>query len=341
MSPSERYPDGSRRVRLMTYNVLLGAQYREHLVAAVIERSDPDVVALQEVTSLSFARRLAKQLDMTLLLGKPSDPGTDMHNVILTRLPVRRWRNHRHPPHMLRSHLEAELDIGDGPIGSALRVHCLHLAARFGEKANGEVRRGKELDSVFADIGRMDEVPHVLTGDFNSVSPSETVAASKFFKKMAQLRRAGVLKRGLDGVWGPAPRRGKVDEDIDILWREAGVPPHLDVSVPALPAALLALTRGVLRGHNADRMLGRFIERWGVERILEAGYIDCFRAVHPRALGYTCSTWVPVSRIDYFFASPEVAGRLDRCDVVGGRHWPDPDVLAASDHWPLVADFRL
>jgi endonuclease/exonuclease/phosphatase family metal-dependent hydrolase len=324
----------------MTYNILIGARYREALVTAVIDRCDPDVLALQEVTNLALVRRLAKESGMTLLVGKPSDPATEMHNVILTRLPVRRWKNHRHPGRMLRSHLEADLDVTGSALGPTLRIHCLHLAARFGEKANGEVRRMRELDGFFADRARLDEVPHLLVGDLNAVAPEDTVASTRFFAKMGELRRAGVLARGTDGLWRAATRH-TADAGMDALWRAAGVAPHLDVSVPQLPGAVFSLTRRIPRGHNVDRLLGRFIERWSIERIRDAGYIDCFRRVHPRAVGYTCATWIPVSRIDYVFASPEMAPHLDSCDVVGSRAWPDPGVLTASDHWPLVADFAI
>jgi exonuclease III len=88
-------------------------------------------------------------------------------------------------------------------------------------------------------------------------------------------------------------------------------------------------------------VLNRFIERWTVPRMLGAGYVDCYRAVHPVGEGYTCATWLPAARIDYVFADPPMAKRVVRCEVVGGDGHPDPDALAASDHFPVVADFRL
>lgn len=323
----------------MTYNVLLGARHRERLVAGVLARLGPDVIALQEVSDVALARRLARDLGMELLVGRSSDSSSTLHNVILSRFPVRRWRNHRHPGAMLRSHLEAELAVG-GRLRT-VRVHCLHLAARFIERANGEVRRMAELDRVFADIARLDDAPHLICGDFNAVAPDDFAAVSRFFARLAELRRARVLERGEDGLHGPRVRAGELDPDVDELWRAAGIPPHLDVSVPRLPALVFTVARGLPRGAVVDRLLNRGIERWSVQRMLDLGYTDCYRARHPRAAGYTCATWAPAARIDYVFAEARLAARLVDCDVVGGRSLPDPEVLVASDHFPLVSDFLL
>ena len=79
-----------------------------------------------------------------------------------------------------------------------VRVHCVHLAARFGERANGEARRMRELRAILGDIARSGRTPHLIAGDFNALAPGDTVAASAFFTRMAQLRRSGVA---------PNPRR--------------------------------------------------------------------------------------------------------------------------------------
>jgi len=336
---SLRRIDRRRFWRLVTYNVLLGARYREVQVARVLTRLTPDVVALQEVSDLGLVRRLARELSMELLVGRPSDAGSTLHNVILSRFPVLRWRNHRHSGAMLRSHLQAELAVG-GRLGR-VRVHCVHLAARFGERANGEVRRMAELDRILGDITRLDDLPHLLCGDFNAIAPGDLVAASRFLGRLVELRRAGVLERGADGLHGPRIRAGELDPDLDELWRAVHVPDHLDVSVPRLPALVFTVARGLPRGPVVDRLLNVGIERWSVQRLLDLGYTDCYRSRHPRAAGYTCATWSPSARIDYVFAEDRVAARLVDCQVIGGRSAPDPEVLVASDHFPVVADFRL
>jgi len=69
--------------------------------------------------------------------------------------------------------------------------------------------------------------------------------------------------------------------------------------------------------------------------LLEAGYIDCYRTLHPMTPGYTYPVPVPWLRIDYIFAAPTLAGRLQACDVATGA-----EAETASDHFPVWAEFR-
>jgi endonuclease/exonuclease/phosphatase family metal-dependent hydrolase len=71
-----------------------------------------------------------------------------------------------------------------------------------------------------------------------------------------------------------------------------------------------------------------------IQRFLDFGLVDCYRAVHPKASGYTFPSDFPWARIDFIFASPVMARRLGRCDVVTGGK-----VAAASDHLPVCAVF--
>ncbi len=157
---------------------------------------------------------------------------------------------------------------------------------------------------------------------------------------MAELRRRGLLVRGLDGLMAPLESR-EGDEAAVAAWRSAGVEPHLHAGIPRLPWVVGPLTGVLPRSAALDRVLNRFIERWTVPRLIEAGYVDCYREAHPEGNGYTSATWMPAARVDYVFADPRLRERLQRCEVVGGDDHPDPDVLAASDHFPVVADFRL
>jgi exodeoxyribonuclease III len=68
--------------------------------------------------------------------------------------------------------------------------------------------------------------------------------------------------------------------------------------------------------------------------LVSAGYLDCYRALHPAASGYTYTTDQPWLRLDYIFASPKLAPRLRACDIVTGA-----DVARCSDHFPIWADF--
>jgi hypothetical protein len=166
------------------------------------------------------------------------------------------------------------------------------------------------------------------------------VAATAFFTRMAELRRRGLLVRGLDGLVAPLPVNGE-DAELAGAWREAGVDPTLHGGLPRLPWVVGPLTGAIPRSAALDRVLNRFIERWTVPRMLDAGYTDCYRAVHSGGEGYTCATWLPAARIDYVWADAAMAGRVAACDVVGGNGRPDPDVSGASDHYPVLAEFDL
>ena len=114
-----------------------------------------------------------------------------------------------------------------------------------------------------------------------------------------------------------------------------------DVGIPVLPFLVYPLTALLPRSRAVDRVLGGTIERGTVARLLDSGYVDCFRHLHPRAHGYTCATRMPAARIDYIFADRLMASTLRRCEVVGGRLWPDREATAASDHYPVVAEFSV
>ena len=75
--------------------------------------------------------------------------------------------------------------------------------------------------------------------------------------------------------------------------------------------------------------------REAIRLMLDAGYVDCYRAAHPDCPGYTYPTDAPWLRLDYIFASPDLAAGLDACDVVRCDA-----TTRASDHFPIWAEFR-
>jgi exodeoxyribonuclease-3 len=82
--------------------------------------------------------------------------------------------------------------------------------------------------------------------------------------------------------------------------------------------------------------LGR-VPRRALRPLLDAGYVDCFREMHPREDGFTLPSTGPRVRLDYVFAAPALAGALSGCRVV-----TEPAVAAsASDHLPVMAEFGL
>lgn len=74
--------------------------------------------------------------------------------------------------------------------------------------------------------------------------------------------------------------------------------------------------------------------RWRtIQAVLDAGYRDGFRHLHPDTVGNTFPTWNPHVRLDYLFVPHAFADRITRCEVVDGTL-----VRTASDHFPLLAD---
>jgi exodeoxyribonuclease-3 len=73
--------------------------------------------------------------------------------------------------------------------------------------------------------------------------------------------------------------------------------------------------------------------RWRtIARVLNAGYVDGFKRLHPEQSGPTFPVWDPHIRLDYVFLPATTAPRLETCEVV--VH----DACAeASDHLPLLA----
>jgi endonuclease/exonuclease/phosphatase family metal-dependent hydrolase len=74
--------------------------------------------------------------------------------------------------------------------------------------------------------------------------------------------------------------------------------------------------------------------RRAIRLILDAGYVDCYRSLHPEAPGYTYPSDAAWLRLDYILASPQMAARLWACDVVMGE-----EAERASDHFPIWAAF--
>ena len=105
--------------------------------------------------------------------------------------------------------------------------------------------------------------------------------------------------------------------------------------------------RNPARMQRVQRLQANLIFHFAIPRLRRAGYHDCFRAFHPRpargrgpaqpADGFTWHTGNPTTRYDYIFAGPALAPRLRACRVADDL----PGLEAASDHYPLLADFNL
>ena len=73
--------------------------------------------------------------------------------------------------------------------------------------------------------------------------------------------------------------------------------------------------------------------RWRtIKIILDGGYIDAYRSLHPAVPGFTFPTWEPHVRLDYLFLPARYASKLSSCEIMDV-----PGARDASDHLPLLS----
>ncbi len=334
---SER--DRSLGVRLATYNVLLGGGGRWPEIERVVRAIDADVLALQEVDQREPVERLGEALGYRVLYGPAPSP---RHQAVLSRLPVLSFTNHRDPAVFLRNSLEVWVRLS-GPGGeAALGLHTVHLTAAFQRRGRAEPERLRELAAVRAQVARTPNRNQVVLGDFNSLAPGDPVRASDFFAQINQWRRTGALREA--GALGPVPpglSRLRWWEEQAPLAPPEDLPEAVRTGLPHLPWMVHPVLEFLPRGEVTDAVLAALLPRAALQSMLEAGYVDCLRALHPRSDGFTCPTYQPAVRIDYVLATRELARALRRCQVVSGSGELGRLARRASDHFPVLAEFSL
>jgi exodeoxyribonuclease III len=99
------------------------------------------------------------------------------------------------------------------------------------------------------------------------------------------------------------------------------------------PGESLDLRKLPLRLRALAWVTGRKIRWRTIQLMLDRGYIDVYRRLHPSGEAFTFPTWDPHVRLDYLFTPTEHAPRVTACDVMREI----PQVRAASDHFPLLS----
>jgi endonuclease/exonuclease/phosphatase family metal-dependent hydrolase len=300
-------------LRVMTYNILAATEETEagkgeeriKLICQVIEKAQPDLVAMQEVTDEALFQALARSLDFP---HKVMAQGVVGYNLgLFSRYPVLGCIEHNNPEIFRHGILEAKLATPVGTLG------CFVAHFHPGYASKDEDRRLVEVNYILERMQTYAPDPVLLMGDFNTMSPQDILRV----------------------------------EDWPKRW------------------------------HKRLRKQGNQIRRDAIRQVLEAGYIDCYRFLHPvppetRSLegekaeaempdlhsdetrnpsnipnpgetssyepvaGYTLPAGKPNVRLDYMFASPGLVKSLQSCEVF--RDDPAPQ---ASDHLPLVSQFEV
>jgi endonuclease/exonuclease/phosphatase family metal-dependent hydrolase len=301
-------------IRILSYNILAGGKRRIDQLTKIINSTYPDIVGLIEANSLRTVEELADRLGMQYHMNANPTQGKDWL-ALLSRLPIVEAHSHIHADILTQPVLEACIEEKDG---RRLTVFVAHLSASFYRGRGGDGIRRHEVREILRIIASKRGTPHLLMGDFNAIAPGDRLKASALLRYLVandlQYRRNPHVDHGhpnLDSVV-PVPLR--------FLYPILQTIPY--------SKALCALL---------DRAGSLYTPRGSISMLRKAGYIDCFRLKNPNDPGFTFPAAALAGRIDYIFASPELAERLSACCVV-----TEGDGLRgnkASDHLPVVAEF--
>jgi len=281
----------------------------------MISSARPDVVGLVEATNSRVVEELAQRLEMQYVISGDGKHPWDWQSAVLSRLPIVHTQTHVYPDILTKPLLEVCVEE---PNGEQVTVFVTHLTAAFNKSWAGDGVRRREIQELLRLMAKRWGTPHVLMGDFNALAPGDRMKPSMLLRY--------VLEKDILHQQNPHVDTGH---------------PYLNFIVPSplrfLNPILRTIPRSKLLCALFDEAGTLYAPRGSIRMMRRAGYVDCFRRVHPGEWGFTCPAASPAGRIDYIFASPEMAERLLRCDVVTeGEGVRGED---ASDHFPVVAEF--
>jgi len=176
-------------VRILTINILHGATTQGNFdldkIAAVIQQTNPDLVALQEVDfktnrakNCDLATELGWRTKMAPLFGKAMDyDGGGYGEGILTKMPIITSRNiplPHSPGNEPRAALEVMVELVSGDTICFIGTHLEHQRASF-----DRIDQVNEINRVFLP----NKYPTILAGDLNDTPESETISILKRYWK--------------------------------------------------------------------------------------------------------------------------------------------------------------
>lgn len=161
------------RLRVLSYNIRHGGVGRVSAIATVIRSTMPDLVILQEAVRPDVVRELA---GTTGLVHWGATAGYSVG--FLSRRPLKHYAWTR-PPGSRRAFLDLTAS------GTSVRVFGVHLSAIHSNWT--EWRRVRELRGVLAAVSRLDAPFHVVTGDFNTLAPGESLDVSRLPRRLQAL----------------------------------------------------------------------------------------------------------------------------------------------------------
>lgn len=196
-------PPPAARFRVMSVNVLVSNSRRDDLVAAV-ERANPDVLALQEVSGAwdATVERLARRLPHVV----PADwrqRNRRVDNLLLSRFPIAASRIVWPPdPRYSFPHVEATVLVRGRPV----RMLSVHPPLPKGRLLTAI--RQSHLD-YYAATARRSALPIVIVGDFNLTPYSPR------FRRMLETGKLSYVHLGWiwPSTW-PSESRGRYQRHV-------------------------------------------------------------------------------------------------------------------------------
>ena len=301
--------------RILSYNILVGGTRRVDQLTHMLQPARPDIIGLVEANNPYVVDELAKRLDMHAVMTARGKHSQDWQLALLTRLPIVYSKTHTHAGLLGKPVLEVCVEEENG---QQLTVFVTHLSAAFSKRRAGDNIRRREAQEVLHIMAHKQGTPHLLLGDFNSLAPGDIFQASNLLCYIVNMDKQ--YRKN------PASVEGH---------------PYLDFVVPAslriFNPLLRIIPKSKLLMSCFDRAAAIYAPRGTISLLRSAGYVDCFHRANLSAPGFTCPSAAPAGRIDYIFASPELAGRLDTCTVLTAGDNVTGD--KASDHLPVSAEF--
>jgi endonuclease/exonuclease/phosphatase family metal-dependent hydrolase len=300
--------------RVLSYNIQSGGTHRTDKLATIIGATGADIIGLTEATDPQVAEELAQKLGMHFYVSEQAKHNKDWHVVLLSRLPVKDMQAHVRPDILTRQHL-LEVTVEENN-GSLLTVFVAHLTANFYKGSVSNRIRQTELQEILRVMAATQGTPHLLMGDFNAVAPGESIKTSALLSYFLNPTQA-------------YPKQSA----------NSAAQAELDLAIRSSIRALEALPGNTFLSAITDSASVLYAPSASLELLDEAGYVDCYRRINPRSPGLTYPSPIPAGRIDFIFASPELAHRLSTSYVVVKAAGVAGD--EASDHLPVFAEYVL
>src|SRR6266487_2188083 len=297
---------------ILSYNIQTGGTQRIDKLATIIKATQADVIGLIEATNPRGAEQLASELGMHLRLSGQARHEKDWHVGVLSCLPLVDVYMHARPGLLTKEHL-LEVSVEEAN-GTSLTVFVVHLTADFHKRAESDRIRRAEVQEILRIMAARQGTPHLLMGDFNAIARGESF-------KVSQL-----LSYVMD------PQQPYLKKYLDLAARS-----ELDFITRSTIRLLKTIPHNTVLSTIADSTSPLYAPRAGLELLQEASYVDCYRHMNPAKPGFTYPAQSPACRIDFIFASPELALRLTKSYVIVKAVGVNGH--KASDHLPVCAVF--